>query len=218
MKRRSRQSGFTLIELLVVAAIIMILAASLLGVGRRILTAAQERLARSTLDILVSAVEQYQQEQSRYPMQYRGRTGMLGQEPISVTTAFTQADLVLYLNDDLGLNRLTPTQTVAIQPLSPIRNDYAISECLYYFLDRSPGSRRLIASLADSQKTAIDASKAQRLATWSPNKQLVLMRFVDPWGTAIRYEFTPGQMTVPRLTSAGPDRTFDTADDLRSDS
>jgi type II secretion system (T2SS) protein G len=37
---------------------------------------------------------------------------------------------------------------------------------------------------------------------------------VDPWGTPIRYEITDPQPMWYRLISAGPDRTFDTEDDL----
>jgi len=47
-----------------------------------------------------------------------------------------------------------------------------------------------------------------KVAQWSP---------VDAWGTAIRYSLSEGNTASPVFTSAGPDRTFDTADDLRSD-
>jgi len=37
---------------------------------------------------------------------------------------------------------------------------------------------------------------------------------VDPWGTPIRYEIIDPQPMWYRLTSAGPDRRFETEDDL----
>ena len=46
---------------------------------------------------------------------------------------------------------------------------------------------------------------------------ITLIRLIDPWGTAFRYEYAPATMSFPRITSAGPDRQFDTTDDLRSD-
>jgi general secretion pathway protein G len=48
-----------------------------------------------------------------------------------------------------------------------------------------------------------------RVADWPP---------VDAWGTPIRFSLAGGTTRPsPIISSAGPDRTFDTADDLRSD-
>jgi hypothetical protein len=41
------------------------------------------------------------------------------------------------------------------------------------------------------------------------------VRFVDAWGTAIAYKYTTGD-AFPVLISAGPDKNFDTKDDLNS--
>jgi prepilin-type N-terminal cleavage/methylation domain-containing protein len=236
MKRCPRQFGFTLVELLVVAAIIMILAAALLGVGRRILIHAQEKLARSTMDILVTAIEQYRSELDRFPMEYLNSQPMpVLSAPIKdlsgkvIKPAFGQADLIAYLNDDLGLNRMTPAQTVTILPTGSVCDDYAVSECLYYFLRQAPASRRILDTIADSQKTALDANRNPRQAvykdTTGKETTITLIRLIDPWGSPFRYEYGrptaafPNVQAVsfPRITSAGPDRKFDTADDLRSD-
>ncbi len=217
MNRKFGQSGFTLMELLVVAAIVVVLASALVGVGRRLLTGAQDKLARSTLEIVATAVEQYHSELNRFPMEY------LNSGSRSVTPAFSQAELIAYLNDDLGLTRMVPARTVSILPTGSLHNDYAVSECLYYFLNRSQTSRRIIDTISDSQKTAIDLTRTDRQARRAEYTDasgqpvtIPLIRLIDPWNIPLRYEFTPGMMSFPRITSAGPDRQFDTTDDLRS--
>lgn len=51
--------AFSTLEVLVAVAVVIILAMIVLGVGRRLKTQAQEKLARSTIEILVTAITQY---------------------------------------------------------------------------------------------------------------------------------------------------------------
>jgi len=236
MNRTPGQRGFTLVELLVVAAIIVVLASALVGVGRRMLTLAQVKLARSTLEIVVTAIEQYRSELDRFPMEYLNSQPMpILSVPIKdpfgkvIKPAFGQADLSDYLKDDLGLNRMIPAGTLTILPKVIVRDDYAVSECLYYFLYQCPTSRRIVDTIADSQKTALDSDRNPRQAKYNrvANQEvtITLIRLIDPWGSPFRYEFcrptatypSVPTMSFPRITSAGPDRKFDTTDDLRSD-
>jgi prepilin-type N-terminal cleavage/methylation domain-containing protein len=222
MNRTGGQRGFTLVELLVVAAIIVVMASALVGVGRRMLTRAQEKLARSTLDIVVTAIEQYHGELGRFPIPLV--YDQTNKQLLPINAGFTEADLKACLNDDLGLSRRIPPETVTIPSsgILPIECDlYAVSECLYYFLFQCPNSRRMIDTIADSQKTAMDTKRMPRQAVYKDATgkvvTITLIRLVDPWGTPLRYEYTPGEMSFPRVTSAGPDRLFGTTDDLRSD-
>ena len=48
------------------------------------------------------------------------------------------------------------------------------------------------------------------------DKQSVRSRLYDPWGTPLNYIYDPKIDTFPELVSAGPDRTFGTADDISS--
>jgi hypothetical protein len=43
-----------------------------------------------------------------------------------------------------------------------------------------------------------------------------LARFIDPWGMSLRYTYVPAADTFPKVTSAGPDKEFGTADDILS--
>lgn len=67
MKRFDGQSGFTLNEILIVVAIIGILVSVLIGAGRRLKTQADEKLCRSTIEVLVGAIEQYYDNRQAYP-------------------------------------------------------------------------------------------------------------------------------------------------------
>ena len=67
MRRFDGQSGFTLTEILIVMAIIGILVGALIGVGRRLKTQADEKLCRSTIEVLVGAIEQYYDYRQAYP-------------------------------------------------------------------------------------------------------------------------------------------------------
>jgi hypothetical protein len=42
-----------------------------------------------------------------------------------------------------------------------------------------------------------------------------LVRFLDAWQMPLRY-YCPNDETFPVITSAGPDNTFDTSDDISS--
>ena len=61
------KSGFSSLEVIVAVAILLILASMVLGVGKRIRQQANERLAQSLIDVLVTALEQYYTDTSRFP-------------------------------------------------------------------------------------------------------------------------------------------------------
>jgi prepilin-type N-terminal cleavage/methylation domain-containing protein len=67
MRGAGTNKGFSTLEVLTAVAIVVILAMILLGVGRRLKTQADEKLAQSTIEILVTAISQYHQFWDEFP-------------------------------------------------------------------------------------------------------------------------------------------------------
>jgi len=78
----------------------------------------------------------------------------------------------------------------------------ARSEYLYSELHVIPGSRKILETVSDS------LIKNRFGTVDSP------LEIYDPWGTALDYRYEPGRDTFPLLQSAGPDRKYDTPDDI----
>jgi type II secretory pathway pseudopilin PulG len=190
MRRSDRQSAFSLLELLVVMATILLLAGALLGVGKYITTRASADLTESELEVIATALQQYYDDMGDFP-------------PETVT----QADFETAL---MG-------QTITFTSGSGIPDgvDGWRSAALFYFLDRNPNSRKIIEALTDSLISSKNAAGVPIKITIGANPAIDFPRFVDAWGTSIRYEYATG-MVFPVLTSAGPDKTFGTADDIQS--
>jgi len=67
MKSTGTKNGFSLLELLAAVAIVITLAMIVLGAGKRLKTQAEEKLAKSTIQILVTAIGQYHQFWDEFP-------------------------------------------------------------------------------------------------------------------------------------------------------
>jgi prepilin-type N-terminal cleavage/methylation domain-containing protein len=67
MESGRKNCGFSMLEILTAVAIVSILAMILLGVGKRLKTQADERLAKSTIEILVTAISQYHEFWDEFP-------------------------------------------------------------------------------------------------------------------------------------------------------
>ena len=65
MRYRRGQSGFTLLEILVVVTVIIILAGSLIGIGKYMTVRAQIQLCESQVEVICTALEQYYTEIGR---------------------------------------------------------------------------------------------------------------------------------------------------------
>jgi len=62
-----KNRGFSTLEVLAAVTIVIILATIVLGVGKRLKTQANEKLAKSTIQILVTAIGQYHQFWNEFP-------------------------------------------------------------------------------------------------------------------------------------------------------
>jgi len=89
------------------------------------------------------------------------------------------------------------------QPEMDFTNAATHSEYLYQELYSIPDSRSILEKIKDS------LIKNENGTTETPPE------IHDPWGTVFEYRYSPGD-TFPVLVSAGPDKLFDTADDIRS--
>jgi type II secretory pathway pseudopilin PulG len=67
MRNCRKNKAFSTIEVLAAVAIVIILATIVLGVGKRLKTQAEEKLAKSTIGILVTAITQYHEFWNEFP-------------------------------------------------------------------------------------------------------------------------------------------------------
>ena len=195
MRCNGTSKGFSLVEILTVVAIIAILAGMLLGVGKHIKTQADEKLTAGQIEVLVSALEQYYETFSDFPF--------------DAGVVYLQADF----EDDFV--DTSSSETITVTAGTP-EDSYWSSSALYYFLDKGPNSRRLIDTLTDTLISNKDESGiALRIEIPTGNTPIDLVRFIDPWGSSLRYTYMTGD-SFPVIVSAGKDGEFDTVDDLSS--
>ena len=199
MRRRYGQSGMSLMELLVALAIILILISALIGTGSYVKTRANIDLTKGMLEMLSTALEQYYNDFVDFPFE--------------AGSAYSKADLESAAN---GLDGTVIPDTVSLLEKDGNNTDVstASSAALFYFLDKNPSSRSIAGAVANSLITNKDAGGTDIMITIDTDT-INLPRYIDPWKMSIRYEYLTGT-AFPVLTSAGPDKVFDTPDDITS--
>lgn len=213
MKQRR---GFTLVEMLVAVAIMLVLVTALVVVGGRVLDGFKERTSQGTIKILVSALEAHKDYNDRNDRSYDypGEVYSGGNLNASI------ADLEDMIEDELNLlTEVTVSETMHEHPGTwddiidhePLEKARYSMEYVYFFLQRTPDSRDILANLPPSAKTNIDGNSFK----YGTNEGEALIEVVDAWQRPLRYE-NRGQGNFPLIISAGKDGIFNTADDLRS--
>jgi prepilin-type N-terminal cleavage/methylation domain-containing protein len=188
MKVSGNIAGFTLFELVLAVTILAILVSMVAGVGGYALMQAKIRLAESTISILVTALEQYHDFTGTFP---------------------PECNNINCLEDILDGDFDGPGEHLP---------GFFSSEVLYYCLNRIPASSRIIGAISDSQTTNLDEIGRDLRFIPNPAKReedFSLIRFIDPWGKSLRYEYQQGD-NFPKITSAGPDKFFGNKDDIAS--
>jgi len=238
MKPGSLKSGFTLIETLMVVAIIAILVSMVIGVTKRIDDQRKERLCRSTIDLIGNALEQFRDFGYEYKGTYAGH-GLIF--PIDcngydITDTFPYPYLQETLPDALYS---APLPIITIFPPAQHDTSYSGSEVLYFVLSQVPDCRTTLDKIDRSLLTNKGLDKITdvniTIASATMTMTYPFTRIIDPWGKTLRYDYYPeyrdyilayptgstyllyrdsAKKTFPVITSAGPDKQFNTADDI----
>ena len=124
------------------------------------------------------------------------------------------------LQSALGLSA-TPSIFISGGTYDP---NFSGSEALYFILRQVPDCRATLDKIDKSLLTNKDPHGNSITITIGASPVLPFTRIIDPWGTALRYDYYQKdsswlpdlntKKTFPVITSAGPDKQFDTADDI----
>lgn len=190
-----KKNGFSTVELLTVIAILVVLASALLKIAKGVRTQAEERLTSGQIDIVVTALQQY------YDDNYDDNDNHTF--PFVADPCYMKTDL----ETDTG---------GTVDPASGAHEDeYSSSEAMFYFLDRSPNSSKIISAMSNTLISSMDQSGnslAITIGTGAGAVTFNLVRFIDPWGKSLRYTYMADN-AFPVIESAGVDGDFDTSGD-----
>lgn len=186
-------------ELIAVIAIALVLGGILLGVGNQIRVQGNVRLAESTIDVIVCALEQYYAVCDEFPF-----TADVIYDGVKFGETF-----------DIIYGQIAGTAVVTITgSLAP--NDWS-SGALYYFLQKIPNSNNIITAVNEGALTTKKSGTIVKLdldlhGDASVVESIFFSRFIDPWGRSFIYTYNGG--CFPEIVSAGPDGVFGSGDDI----
>ena len=206
MRYCAKTKGFSTIEILTAIAIVVVLVSILLGVGKRIQSQAEEKLAKGMIDVLVSGLEQYYDYHGEFPFE----AGAGFDQSAFEQSLDPPGDLDGDGNDD-------DVQIIVLSGL-PLVADWS-SSSLYYYLSRTPSSSVIIDTLTDGLIDNKDLAGDDLIIEITIGSNLPyevdLIRFIDPWGNTILYTYVMDD-NFPLIVSAGPDGVMGTDDDMDS--
>jgi prepilin-type N-terminal cleavage/methylation domain-containing protein len=243
MRTRAYKSGFTLIEMLTMVAIIAILVSMVVGIAKRVDDQSKERLCRNTIVLIGSALEQFRDFGYEYKSSdYAGLTFPLDCNNYSInpdTPPYPNIPVTLHN----ALYSSTAPAIIINAGVAWAQHDpnFSGSEALYFILSQIPDCRTTLDKidkllLTNKGKDKVtDITITIQFATTSTTYPFT--RIIDPWGTTLRYDYyldfadylieypsgtwtnylvyrDSAKKTFPVITSAGPDKQFDTADDI----
>jgi prepilin-type N-terminal cleavage/methylation domain-containing protein len=214
MKSQESKYGMTLVEMLIVMAIIALLATMVIGIASQLDNQSKERIAGSTMAILAAALEEFKDYGYSYRPPYSNFDFPLD------CSGFPVDVLEATLSGALGAASVEITNHDTAECLK-----YSASEVLYFFLNRVPESRKTLDKIGSSLVTNVNDVGARIEISIDGGPFSPLLRFTDPWGTTLRYDYynegeldpilrEKGKRTFPVIVSAGPDRRFGTTDDI----
>lgn len=215
MRKNRQMAGLTLVEIIIVVAVIAILASVVITTATRIQNKAKERLAESTIAILSSALEEFADYRFRYEL-----------DPSYSTN---ERDFYFGLKYPVDCNGfgITGIQDELAKVLdAPVavsaghNADYSDIVMMYFLLSRVPECRKTLGQI-DRSLVVTEGTLAVDGRTHP------LIRVIDPWGEVLRYDYydevapswpdaEDSKRNFPLITSAGPDKDFDSSDDINN--
>jgi prepilin-type N-terminal cleavage/methylation domain-containing protein len=219
MRKTRAKSGLTLLEMLTVVVIVAVLAAMVIGLTGRFEQRSKEGQVRATFSTLDAALEQFADYRFRYKdsdyEDFRFPLDCNGFDKLNVETTLGEAldETVIIINSG------------SIEE----QEDYSGIEVMYFLLSRVPEGRKTLERINRSLVLSNNADDTTRFITIGvglDQRKYTLFRIIDPWGGVLRYDYYDekesvikrfeSRRTFPVITSAGPDRVFDTDDDISS--
>lgn len=204
-----KKNGFSTVELLTVIAILVVLASALLKIAKSVRTQAEEQLADGQIDIIVTALQQYYEDET--PPQFPFTADPLAPDKEEFPVDSGLDNDPCYGQAELELTIEAANGGVAVTFSAGNDDKYASSEGLFYFLDRSPNSSKIIDAMSSTLISNKDQSGTD-LEMMIAGQPVSLVRFIDPWGKSLRYTYVDGN-TFPVIESAGVDGKFHTFGD-----
>ena len=221
MQTQRYKTAFTLVEMIVAVSIVVVLVAIVIGVASRIDNQAKERLTRGTIAIINSALEEFSDYRYQYTASYVPFKFPLDCNGFAQTMLEAELGVAVFNVNSVQISDGIHTHT------DP---NYSGCEAMYFFLSQVPDSRKILEridkSLITNKGVNNQPMEISILFTNGDKKVYSLMRILDPWGQVLRYDYydetaslagkIDTRRTFPVITSAGPDRKFDTPDDITS--
>mgnify|MGYP001060558143 CR=1 FL=1 len=215
--------GFTLVEILIAIAIIAVLAVLALVATRAAIDSARRSTAQATMRMIMVGIEEYTRfwPAPKFPA---GRPGAAPGTP-RATAGFPEWDCYyLWPGQNFRTLQYRTDPRVVDDPDDQTR--FEANDCLSYGLLAQVGGGPYLKNPPDEAVfvTTTDFNTLHSLSG-TAGRNVPVRRFVDPWGTAYRYQWMAGTTPITeanevsqanqgnitdgcRLISAGPDGFF----------